>query len=466
MPPSQNKTKVTLSQILDQAVAHHQKDELDEAQQLYLAFLSKAPQNPHGWTNYGALLRKRGLHMPAVSAHLRALDLAPGMENALNNLANAYNDVGNFTASIEIRSKHLEEEPGCLTRLRDLVVALRGDWQHEKVIELVDKAEQTQDLSEHGELLLQRALSLLMLGRYAEGFRDFEGRYDGTEVSLPEGVPFPRWMGEDIFGKKLLIIPEQGYGDAILMARFLPRLIEMGAEVSMITKPPLQRLFEGLADHWGDRLKIISYARKSDPFDFYTPNMSLPHLVGMKADDTPPPPPIVTVPAKSRGRARAMVKPFDDRFKIGVVWTGSMTYKANHRRSCGPEAFLPIAEVPGVQLFSLYKGDGHTAFLASGMNGLIQDACGTDEDFADTAAIIDEMDLMITTDTAVVHVAGSMGRPVWNLLAHEGFWLYGAGETTPWYPGMRLFRQREVGNWDELFARVTVELQSHMAAQT
>jgi hypothetical protein len=117
-----------------------------------------------------------------------------------------------------------------------------------------------------------------------------------------------------------------------------------------------------------------------------------------------------------------------------------------------------------VQLFSLYKGDAHDAFLDSGMAGLVVDACGADRDFADSAAVIAEMDLMITTDSAVVHVAASLGKPVWNLLAWEGYWLYGEAETTPWYPSMRLFRQPRPGDWEALFARVETALRDRLAA--
>ncbi|MEM7238980.1 MAG: tetratricopeptide repeat protein, partial [Pseudomonadota bacterium] len=335
-----------MAQLLDTAVAHHQRDELAEAEKLYLAFLARAPGNPHGWTNLGALRRKQGHYDAAIAAHLRALEIEPGMSNALNNLANAYNDAGDYPAAIPIREAFLAKTPDDLVCIRDLAVCLRGDLQHKRVISLVDAAEERQDLSDHGDLVLQRALSHLMLGNYKAGFRDFEGRYGGNEVSLPEDMPFPRWTGEDIRGKQLLVVPEQGFGDAILMSRFLPRLIDMGATVTMIVKPPLQRLFDNLGAAFDGSLRLVSHAKKSDPFDYYTPNMSLPFLVGMEDDGSPPPAPRIEIPEPARKRARSLVSPFDDRFKIGVVWTGSLSYKANHRRSCGPAAFLPISAIP------------------------------------------------------------------------------------------------------------------------
>ncbi|MEM1277729.1 MAG: tetratricopeptide repeat protein [Pseudomonadota bacterium] len=457
LPIEQN----TLINLLDRAVTHHQANDLDQAGALYRQFLAQAPRHSRGWTNLGALLRKQGSYPAAIAAHRRALQLEPDLESAQNNLANALNDIGAYREAVDLRRALLAKAPDDPVRIRDLAVSLRGDWAHEEVIALVDAAEQRLDMTGQGELILQRSLSHLMLGNYSQGFRDFEGRYDGNEVSLPKEMPFPRWTGEEIAGKKVLIMPEQGFGDAIVMTRFLPRLMEMGAEPWMLVKKPLMRLLQGLDGVSNGQLHLISEARRSHGFDFYTPNMSLPHLVGL-AENKPPPPPRFKIPEESRARAQALVAPFAGQFRIGVVWTGSLTYNANHRRASGPEAFLPLIDTPDTQLFSLYKGDAHGAFLASGMAGLITDACQEDRDFADTAAVIEQMDLLITTDTAVVHVAASMGKPIWNLLSHEGFWLYGTGETTPWYPSMRLFRQKTPGDWTEVFARVKSELISHL----
>ena len=385
------------------------------------------------------------------------MEIDPKNVNARSNLANALVDVGLAEEGVELRQQLLKEHPADWGRIRDLAVAYRACWRNQEAVDLIDEAEARLGASEDGQL--QRSLAHLMLGNYKEGFRDFEARYSGDEVSLPKDVPWPRWMGEPLDGKKIVVLPEQGFGDAILMSRFLPGLKALGAEVSMVVKKPLQRLMSGLEglDH------VLPGASKSHPYDFYTPNMSLPHLVGMPEGD-PPPLPKLTIPEDSRARAKRIVTAFSNHFKIGIVWTGSLTYRANHRRSTGPESFLGLAGVPGVQLFSLYKGDAHQDYLESGMNGLIIDACGRDRDFADTAAMIDEMDLMITTDTAVVHVAASLGKPIWNMLTWEGFWLYGDGETTPWYPSMRIFRQKSNGAWDELFQRVETELRTHLEA--
>jgi len=444
-----------LNALFERAFDLHQQGKLDEAEPLYRNYLSLRPGHARAWSNLGALLRKRGRFAASIAVHRKADQLHPDEVSIRNNLANSLADNGEFEEAAAIRRELLASEPDNPDRLRDLCAALRGLGRHEEIIELVDAAEA--EGRTNGECLLQRSLSHLMLGNYARGFADFENRYEGDEVSLPKNAPWERWQGQDLAGKSILVLPEQGFGDAILMSRFLPGLKAMGPTVSMAVKPPLRRLFariKGL-DH------MLEAARTTQKFDYYTPNMSLPHFVGLK-DGKPPPAPRLTIPEDSRARARALTAAHQGSFKVGVVWTGSTTYRANNRRSTTPESYLGLATVPGVQLFSLYKGDVHTDFLQSGMAGLILDACGNDRDFADTAAVIEKMDLMITTDTAAVHIAATLGRPVWNLLSHEGFWLYGRGETTPWYPSMRLFRQRAQGDWDELFARVEAELRKHL----
>ncbi len=449
---------MTLKQAFERAVALHREGKLDEAAALYRICLQNNPDSSTAWTNYGALLRRQSKFGEACAAHRKALEIKPELVNARSNLANALCDLGEAAEAVEIRRQLVKEHPGEIARVRDLAIALRGDWANQEAVDIIDALDAEEKMDENCQL--QRSLAHLMLGNYPEGFRDFEARYSGDEVSLPENAPWPRWNGEPLAGKSIVILPEQGFGDAILMSRFLPALKAQGADISMVVKPPLQRLFADLdgLDH------ILGGASRKQHFDYYTPNMSLPHLVGM-AGNTPPPAPRLTIPEDSRERARRIVQPFDDRFKIGVIWTGSLTYRGNHRRSTGPDSFLDLASVPGVQLFSLYKGDAHKDFVGSGMSGLIVDACGHDRDFADTAAIIDEMDLMITTDTAVVHVAASMGKPIWNMLTYEGFWLYGADESTPWYPSMKLFRQRASGDWAELFARVETALRAHLEEQ-
>ena len=457
---TEKKRPRTVDDAFREAVKLHREGKHAEAQSLYRLCLVHQPRSVTAWTNLGASLRAEKKLAPAIACHRKALEVDPNSVTARSNLANALADIGDAEEAVAIREVLLKATPDDWGRIRDLAIAYRGCWRNADAVELIDKAEARLGVDEQAQL--QRSLAHLMLGNWAEGFADFEARYAGDEVALPENAPWRRWQGEDLTGKSIIVLPEQGFGDAILMSRFLPGLKARGAShVSMVVKKPLQRLMAGV-----DGVdKIVAGAKRQDHYDFYTPNMSLPHLVGMGPGGTPPPLPKLTIPNDSRARAAKVTNSFRDKFKIGVVWTGSLTYRANHRRSTSPESFLGLAQIPGVQLFSLYKGDAHDDFIASGMASIIVDSCGHDRDFADTAALIDEMDLMITTDTAVVHVAASLGKPVWNMLTWEGFWLYGDQDTTPWYPSMRLFRQPTSGDWDGVFAQVENALKIHLKEQ-
>jgi hypothetical protein len=441
--------------LMERAIAHQNAGRYAEAEPLYRAILAQRPLSSAAWSNLGVILRSTARYDASVRAHRRAYALAR-TPTIVNNFANALHDSGRFAEALPLRRALYERSERSVVRLRDYCATLRCLGRHEEAIALLDRAEAEGWLE--GEPVLQRSFSHLTLGHYEQGFRDFEARFHGNEVRLPE-IGLPRWMGEPIEGRRLLVTPEQGFGDAVMVARFLPRLKAVtGAHVTLWAKKPLRRLFEGVEG--ADR--VVSSTAEAGDCALYTPNMSVPMLVGLEGG-TPPPPARLSIPDDSRARARARVGPFEGMLKVGIVWTGSLSYRANHRRAAGLERFLPLAEIPGVQLFSLYKGDAHDTLAASGELGTIVDACGDDRDFADAAGIMDALDLMVTTDTAVVHVAASLGKPVWNLLAYEGFWLYGLGERTPWYPSMRLFRQPEPGDWDSVFAAVGRELRALVA---
>ncbi|MGF1609202.1 MAG: hypothetical protein ACFCUQ_07385, partial [Kiloniellales bacterium] len=259
----------------------------------------------------------------------------------------------------------------------------------------------------------------------------------------------------------ILLYPEQGFGDTILASRFIAQVKDQGASVILECKPALRRLFTGLEGV--DRLAELGAVK--DGFDCHCSLLDLPGLLGLEPGCIPPPPRL-TVPDEARARARHLLAPAEGRFKVGVVWSGSVTYKGNRKRAAALQRFLDLAAVPGVQLYSLYKGPLERELKESGAGPLLIDVGSNDADLADAAAVIEQLDLVVMTDSAVAHLTGSLGRPIWNLLGFSPYWIYGpAGETTPWYPSMRLFRQPAGGDWDPVFARVKEELAAAVAAK-
>ena len=448
----------TLGELREEGIEAQRAGRLEEAFLAYRAYLQRRPRDSGIWTNLGALLRRRGEHQAAAACQRRAQALAPEDAAILNNLGNALHDADLLDEALEIRREVLRRRPRDADAHAMLAVTLRALGRMQEA-----QATAEAGLLLHpadGELRVQRAMAMLAAGDYAQGFAAFEARWEIGEISKGES-PAPEWAGEPLEGRRILVLPEQGFGDTLLMSRFLPALKARGAQVILAVKPPLRRLFEGA--ECIDELVEIGAARPQADFAAYM--MALPGLLGCDAARLPPSPGL-RVPADSRARARALLQPWEGMLRVGVCWSGSVTYKANFKRSFGPERFLPLARIPGVQLFSLYKGPLLEGFRRSPASALIVDAAGDERDFADAAATIRELDLVITMDTAVAHLAGALGRPVWNLLAFSPFWLYGhAGETTPWHPSMRLVRQPRPGDWDAAMQTVAEGLAALAASK-
>ena len=449
--------RISAAQLRARAIKSHQAGNLDEAYAAYRVYLRAKPTDAGVWTNLGALLRKRGQHDAAAAAQRRAAALAPEDASILGNLGNALQDADRLDEALEVRREVLRRRPGDADAHAMLAVSLRSHARFEEACGVCDAGLARHP--GHAELSVQKAMALLALGRYAEGFELFQARWDIGEIEKPD-YPEPDWDGSDPAGKRLLLLPEQGNGDTLLMTRFLPMLKALGAHVTVAVKPGLARLMEGIEG--ADAVLVTGSAKPK--LDAVVNMMDLPRHLGAHPDALPPSP-ALSVPEDSRRRAAALTAPFEDVFRIGVVWSGSVTYKANFKRSMEVSRLLPLAERPDVQLFSLYKGPLLEEFRDGPLSaGLIIDAAGDDRDFADAAALLERMDLVVGTDTGVMHLAAVLGRPVWNLLAYAPYWLYElARETTPWHPTMRLFRQPSPGDWDTPMAEVGAALDEILA---
>lgn len=441
------------------AIDLHKSGRLDEAQKAYTAYLQYHPRDSGVWINLGVLFRTKGQHQMARAAQKRAYELSPDASGVVNNYANILLDTGAYDASIALRQTLLADKPSDLMQHAMIGRCLRGKGDYAAAIDYLGP--KSVQYPQEAEMRLQLAFAQFGAGQLGAGFRSYDARWETTDISPPD-APFPKWSeGQPIAGKTILVFPEQGFGDMVLMSRFIPLIAAKGARVRLVAKKPLLRLLQGIDGvSW-----IGEAARATDPVDFWVSLMDLPKLV--YAADEPgavPPPSRLRIPEDAVARARSFTEPFRDRFKIGVVWNGSTTYKANGFRSFSHQAFLPLTELPAVQLFSLYKGPGLVDFHADGSSALIVDTASTDRDFADCAATMQQMDLIITSDTATAHIAGSLGLPTWVLLHWDAFWVYRHhGEQTEWYPTMRLFRQPAPMDWPPVFSAVETALSQQVA---
>ncbi|HMA50313.1 MAG TPA: tetratricopeptide repeat protein [Magnetospirillaceae bacterium] len=410
---------------------------IDEAFDAARRALILAPGNAEGWNNLGNILFERRDYDRALAAFGRARRLHPLFADACLNEGGLRLDLGEA------------EEGAQLSRLAVAIAPdLPGAWNNlGNGLLLACRLAESETAFGHAltlapdeaQIRFNSAAPLLKMGRYAEGWLAYEARRR-TPAALIRRRSFapPDWPGGDPEGKTLLLSTEQGYGDALQFCRYAVWMAEQGARVIVRTEKPLIRLLRGLAGI----ADVIAMDDTPPPFDFHLPLMSLPALYGKMP---------VTVPYLSadsaavdgwRRRLSGLPGP-----RIGLAWSGNprpgqrSAHLLDRRRSLTPAHFTDIAKIPHVTLVSLQKG-GDSGDLP------ILDWTGDLSDFADSAALVAALDLIVSVDTAVAHLAGALGRPVCILSRFDGCWRWLQGrDDTPWYPSARLFRQPSPGDW-------------------
>jgi Flp pilus assembly protein TadD len=437
--------------------AHHAN--AADAMQAYATYLAQVPEDASMWSNLGALHRMHGRYKQALRAQERAQLCAPNDVGLRNNYANILSDLGHYDASIKARRWILDQKPDDENQKAMIGRCMRGQGDYRGAIDYLTSV--IPDHPDDTELQMQLAFAQLGAGDYTAAFESYKARWQGGELK-PRDMPYPEWQGEPLKGKTILVLPEQGFGDAILFMRFLPALKALGATVWVLAEKPVYPIFETLegADWVG------TSATKDAEVDYWMNLMDMAAVHFAASDDVPAPTKL-NIPTDAHTRAASIVAPYDEAFKVGIVWTGSVTYKGNGFRSFSHTNFLPLVDIPGVQLFSLYKGPELAKFQADGSDAFIIDAAASERNFGDSAAMMKQMDLVISSDTATAHLAGSLGVPIWTILHWDAFWVWRhVGDTTDWYPGMRLFRQTKALEWTDVLAEVGTALRAKIGDRT
>ncbi|QUD88440.1 tetratricopeptide repeat protein [Phenylobacterium montanum] len=305
----------------------------------------------------------------------------------------------------------------------------------------------------------------LQLGRYAEGWEGFEHRLRAPSRRRDEArYPMPLWRGEDLTGKTILLHGEQGLGDVLQCLRFVPQVAALGAEVVLEAHGATGRL----VDRMGGVARYIEPTDPVPPADFHAPLFSLPHRLGVTLECLPGPTPYLE---PDPVLTQAWRKRIDGAFprpapRVGVVWSGNVTAKVDRGRSIPLAAFAPLARAVGAPLISLQKQYGLEQLdaLPAGMEVATLGAAYDAGDLADTAAVIQALDLVVACDTSVVHLAGAIGAPVWLAVNAVCDWRWlTKGEISPWYPSVRVWRQPSVGDWDGVFEAMADDWRSGQA---
>jgi hypothetical protein len=300
------------------------------------------------------------------------------------------------------------------------------------------------------------SLTLLLRGDYLDGWREYEWRWKREDhARMKREFVRPRWDGSDLDGKTIFLYAEQGDGDSIQFVRYVSKVAKYGGRVVVECQPGLQELFSSLE---GIDV-LIAKGEKIPDFDVHASLLSLPHILKTTLETIPAEVPYL------RADCRLLEALVDrERTNIGIVWAGSPVHPKDRERSTQLSRFLDLAGLPDVSLFSLQVGGRRDDLRAMDPGGRLVDLGDHLESYARTAGAIDMLDLVITVDTSVAHLAGAIGTPVWVLLpyAPDFRWMRGRAES-PWYPTMTLFRQEKIGDWPGVFAEVRSTLVGRLA---
>jgi tetratricopeptide (TPR) repeat protein len=400
---------------------------------------------------------KQGKLDEAIAAFRQCVALQPEFPNARYHLGVALGDAGRYEEAGAYLEQVVQAEPEKAEAHNSLGYVSSRQRQLHKAISHWQRAIELQP--NYPQAHVNLGMGLLQLGDYPRGFAEYEWRpLNGFRC------PHPKWDGHAIPDKTLLIYAEQEAGEAIQFARYLPLAAKRCKNLILACPADLMPIFATISGIAQIREKEkIAVAE----FDTYLPLTSLPHVFGTTFDTIPATVPYVDAAALRRRNGNpALLLSNSECPRIGIVWAGSSTNRADRHRSCPLNEFLPILTIPEISFYSLQRGEHRKDLTDLPPHIQVQDLGPQLGDFGDLAVIIDQLDLVITVDTSVAHVAGALGKKVWTLLNHVADWRWMLeGETTPWYPTMRLFRQTRPGDWNGVIERVVQALSGEALAK-
>ena len=424
------------------------------------AAVALLPLRADAWTLLGILQHRLGRPREAESAYREALRVHPGYADAWTNL-------GNLLAARDDRPGALcafQQAMHCAPRSPEppynLGVALERFGLWDGALAAFQAAIACDPA--HVDAQWNAALGLLRAGRFEDGFRGYEWRFARGEPA-PRACVQPVWDGRALAGRTLLVWAEQGFGDALQFLRFVPALARCGGRVLLEVPDGLQ----GLAARVPGVAAVSVRGAAPPPFDTHVALMSLPHRLGLapapadapylRADDA--------LAARWRDRLAAAGHQPGRELAIGLAWAGNPALRNSRARSPGFEVVRGLADIARVRCFSLQKGAGHADLAGRALPPRFVDLDSDIAHFDDTAAAIAQLDIVVTCDTAVAHLAGALGKPTFVMLPHAPDWRYGLDpHASAWYPSMRLFRQARAGDWTDVLARVAQALHEAVAS--
>jgi FkbM family methyltransferase len=443
-----------------EALAHgwqlHQAGKWAAAEEIYRQVLQASPADPNAWCYLGIACHDQDRLDEAVAAYRRAIQLQPNFPIAFNNLGNTLRMQRRLDEAVTCFDQALRLKPDYVNAYKNKGTAFVWEGRLAEAMTCYDRALELapQDAETHKN----RGVILLLLGRFDEGWPEYAWRWKTEDLSRPPYAQ-PLWDGSPLDGKTILLTPEQGLGDTIHFIRYAAVLKEKyNCRVVVLCPKPLLRL---LASCPGIDLLVPQDQPPAD-FDCYAPLVDIPGILRDNLDTFPRPIPYLAADPKLVHQWQTYLQAYGG-CKIGLAWQGSPQYQADRMRSIPLAEFAPLGKLRGLHLFGLQKGFGTEQIdQLAGALDVISLGDQLDEGsgpFMDTAAVLRNLDLVITADTSIAHIAGALGVPTWLALAHVPDWRWLLErEDSPWYPTVRLFRQTSAGDWSSVVGQMVDEL--------
>jgi Flp pilus assembly protein TadD len=425
----------------------------DEAMARYRQAIELQPNFHAAHNNLGNILREKGQFDEAIASYRRAIEVKADYLEAHNNLGSALLESGRPTEAIEQYQRALALRPelpelynnlGKVHRANNDVTAAIA--AHERALVL-----RSDDADAHWNRSLMRLLS----GDFEQGWQEYEWRWRVPDFKSPRrNFRQPLWTGQPLKGRRILLHAEQGFGDMIQFARYVPRVAQQGGRVILECPPELLRLMQTLPGVE----QLIAAGRALPEFDLHCPMLSLPLAFHTTLQSIPNVIPYLQPDSSQVAHWKARLRLPGDRLRIGLIWAGSSANPNDRNRSLALAALSPLAQSEDAVFYNLQTGPAAEQ-AAKGSAFEFMNPAGQLGDFADSAALIANLDLIISVDTATAHLAGALAVPVWVLVpfAPDWRWLLDR-QDSPWYPTMRLLRQSRPGDWDSVIQQIASEL--------
>ena len=427
----------------------------DEAIIAFRNGLALRPNDPEIYSNLGGALLQQELGDEAIAAFARALELRPDFPEAHYNLGNALCQAKHFEDAARHYQSALSLRPTYVEAHFNLANVYR---RTNRLPEAIDAYRHSLALRpQYAEARWNLALALLCKGEYVQGFVEYESRRQISDLWRGRGFSQPQWDGGELAGQTILLWDEQGLGDTIQFVRYASLVSDRGGRVLLRCKQELKRLLAKQCDISG----AYSEDEPLPSFDVQCPLGTLPMIFGTTIDTVPATVPYLAADSILAAHWGAKFSPIQSGLKVGLAWAGGTAHPDDKTRSLPLAALAPLAQVEGAVYYSLQLGEAARQIPTAPAGLHLIDWTAELSDFADTAALIENLDLVIACDTSVAHLAGAMGKPAWVLIPFAPDWRWMLDRSdSPWYSSIRLFRQLPPWDWEHLVHQVALELQA------